>query len=134
MKFLKLRSIKNYIKSIIWGLVILFSGTIPANKISKISLLEIRHMDKLLHFLLYLIFSLILYFDLRRNTRTLKDNFSIYFFIFFIPFFWGMIMELIQYYLITNRQGSIADIIANICGIFTGILLVLIAGKYFVRK
>jgi VanZ family protein len=134
MKFLKLKSLKNYIKSIIWGFVILLSGTIPANKISKVSLLEIRHVDKLLHFLLYFIFSLILYFDLRRNAKTLKNSFSIYFFMFLIPFFWGMTMELIQYYLITNRDGSIADIIANISGIFTGILLVLIAGKYFVRK
>jgi hypothetical protein len=134
MKFLKLKSLKNYIKSIIWGFVILFSGIIPANKISKVGFLEIRHVDKLLHFLLYFIFSLILYFDLRRNTKTLNNSFSIYLFMFFIPFFWGMIMELIQYYLITNREGSIADIIANISGIFTGILLVLILGKYFVQK
>lgn len=134
MKLTKLRSRYNYINSIIWGFVILFSGTLPANKINKISLLGTKHIDKLFHFLLYFIFSIILYFDLRRNAKRSKNNYSIYLFMFFIPFVWGMIMELIQYYLITYREGSIADIIANISGIFTGILLVLIAGRYLLQN
>jgi len=83
---------------------------------------------------MYFIFSLILFFDLHKNVNALKNKYSVYLFILFIPFVWGIIIELIQYYLLVNREGSIADIMANISGIFAGILLILIAGKYFLKN
>lgn len=133
MKLTVLKSLHNYIKSIIWGLLIFFSGALPANKISRISLLHIKYADKLFHFLMYFIFSIIIYFDLRRNVKSLKSRYSVYSFMFLIPFVWGMIMEIIQHYLIASRAGSISDIIANISGIFTGILLILILDKNLLK-
>jgi len=134
MKLSALKTRNSYIKSIIWSFVILLSCILPANKISKIGVLGIKHIDKLFHFLMYFIFSLILFFDLHKNVNALKNKYSVYLFILFIPFVWGIIIELIQYYLLVNREGSIADIMANISGIFAGILLILIAGKYFLKN
>ena len=129
MKFSVLKIRNSYIKSIIWSFVILLSCILPTNRINKVGILGIKHIDKLFHFLVYFIFSLILYFDLHKNVNALKNKYSIYLFIFFIPFVWGIIIELIQYYLLVNRQGSITDIMANISGIFAGILFILIVGK-----
>jgi ABC-type transporter Mla maintaining outer membrane lipid asymmetry permease subunit MlaE len=128
-KLLILKTGNSLVKSIIWGLIILLLCTIPGNKINKVALLELRHIDKFLHFLMYFIFSLILYLDLRKYINSLKNKYFGYLYIFFISLVWGVIIELIQYYILSYREGSVADIIANIGGILTGIFFVLLTGK-----
>jgi len=132
-KILILKTGNSLVKSIIWGIIILLSCTIPGNKISKVTLLELKHIDKFLHFLMYFIFSLILYLDLRKYINSLKNKYFGYLYIFFISLVWGIIIELIQYYILPNREGSVADIMANIGGMLTGILFILITGKYLLK-
>jgi hypothetical protein len=132
-KLLILKTGNSLVKSIIWGLIILVSCTIPGNKINKIALLELKHIDKFLHFLMYFIFSLILYFDLRKYINAQKNKYFGYLYIFFISLVWGIIIELVQYYILSYREGSIADIMANIGGILTGILFILLLGKYLLK-
>ena len=129
-----LRTRNSYIKSIVWSIVILLACTLPAKRVSKVSLFDIGHMDKVFHFLMYFIFSIILYFDLYKYRNALKNKYFIYLFIFLIPLVWGSIIELVQFYALLNREGSIADIIANVSGIITGILFILIAGKYLLKN
>ncbi len=133
-KLLILKTGNSLVKSIIWSLIILLSGILPGNKIGRVVLLEIKYMDKFLHFLMYFVFSLILYYDLRKYINSLKNKYFGYLYIFVITFLWGIIIELIQYYLLSYRQGSIADAIANASGIFAGILLILITGKYLLQN
>ncbi len=132
-KLLILKTGNSLVKSMIWGIIILLSCTIPGNKISKIALIDIKHIDKLFHFLMYFIFSLILYLDLHKYINELKNKYFGYLYIFFISLVWGIIIELIQYYLLSYREGSIADIVANISGILTGILCIILAGKYLFK-
>ncbi len=133
-KLLILKTGNSLVKSIIWSLIILLSGILPGNKIGRVALLEIKYMDKFLHFLMYFVFSLILYYDLRKYINALKSKYYGFFYIFFISFIWGIIIELIQYYLLSSRQGSVADVMANAGGIFAGILLILITGKYLLQN
>ncbi len=134
MKIQKLETVKSFIISIMWGIFILLACTIPANRVSKVSLFGIGHMDKVFHFLVYLIFSLVLYFELYKYRNAFKTRYFVFLLIFLIPLAWGTIIELIQFYLLSDREGSIADIIANTGGIITGILFVLAAGKYFLKS
>jgi VanZ family protein len=82
---------------------------------------------------MYFIFSLILYFDLRKYINAQKNKYFGYLYIFFISLVWGIIIELVQYYILSYREGSIADIMANIGGILTGILFILLLGKYLLK-
>ena len=133
-KLLILKTGNSLLKSIIWGIIILLGSTIPGNKISRVALLELKHIDKLLHFMMYFIFSLILYFDLRKYINALKIKYFVYLYIFFISLVWGIIIELIQYYILSYREGNVADIMANISGILIGILCILLAEKYLLKK
>jgi hypothetical protein len=132
-KLLILKTGNSLAKSIMWGLVILLSCIIPGNRINKVALLELKHIDKFLHFLMYFIFSIILYLDLRKYINTLKNKYFGYLYIFFISLVWGIIIELIQYYILSYREGNVFDIIANIGGILTGIFFILLAGKFLFK-
>ena len=134
MKIQILKAKNSYIISIVWGVVILLACTLPANRVSKVSLFGINHMDKVFHFLVYFIFSLIIYFDLSKSGNASRNKYFVFLIIFLIPLIWGIIIELIQFYALLTREGSIADIMANAGGIITGILFILIAEKYLTKN
>ena len=134
MKIPIFKARNSFIISIVWGVVILLACTLPANRVSKISLFGINYMDKVFHFLVYFIFSLIIYFDLSKSGNALRNKYFVFIIIFLIPLVWGIIIELIQFYALLNREGSIADIMANVSGIITGVLFILITEKYLMKK
>jgi len=55
-------------------------------------------------------------------------------FISIITLSWGIIIELVQYFFLVNRKGSIADVLVNAAGIFTGLALILTTRKYVLNK
>ena len=120
-----LRTRNSYIKSIVWSIVILLACTLPAKRVSKVSLFGINHIDKVFHFLVYFIFTLIIYFDLSKSGNALRNKYFVFLILFLIPLVWGITIELIQFYALLNREGSIADIMANAGGIITGILFMI---------
>ncbi|UCH15655.1 MAG: VanZ family protein [Bacteroidales bacterium] len=134
MKVPILKTRNTFIKTIVWGIFILLACTLPADRVSKVSLFGVGHMDKVFHFLVYFIFSLILYFDMYKYKNTLRTKYLFFLLLFLIPLVWGIIIELIQFYALLSREGSFADIIANTGGIVTGVLFVSIAGKYLLKN
>ncbi|MFN8274173.1 MAG: VanZ family protein [Flavobacteriaceae bacterium] len=76
------------------------------------------HFSEISHFTAYLILacSVWIYFDLKK---------SIVLRVFFLCFFGGIMLELVQKFLIPGRSGSLEDQILNTLGILTGIGLIL---------
>lgn len=130
-KLYLLKNLTVFLRSLTWGLAILFACSIPSYRVNKIKIFDFDYFDKVVHFLLYFVFSIILYFDLLYYKKMLKKKFNIFLYVLLIPLFWGVLIEFIQYHFIATRKGSIYDIIANTCGILISLCTVLILRIYF---
>jgi VanZ family protein len=123
-----------FILSSAWALLILVACLIPANKVHRSFLADIKHIDKYFHFIMYLAFSVILYIDLNKYRRLIKNRYLAFLYIFAISLFWGIIIEIIQYFFVSGRKGSILDVLANAGGIIAGLILVLTTVKYLQKQ
>jgi VanZ family protein len=117
--------IKQYYKSLIIGLIILWLSLTGSKSMLPGRMLEIPYIDKLGHFAMYSFFSAVLLLD---SCRWRIDK-RFKYFILFIPLFFGALMEILQMTLTTSRKAELTDMVANICGVFSGILLAFIARK-----
>jgi len=110
----------------LWGLIIVILSLWPTQG-SEIdwSLLSIP-ADKIIHFFLYGIWSVLLMIKCLSTNRRKKSIFNIACLTFAITFFTSLFLELIQMTNFVNRTGDVFDIIANITGTFAGILLLVL--------
>ena len=91
----------------------------PGNKITHISLF--KHMDKVVHFILFFFFTLFLITDLAKGLYAelfRKVNWIV---TIGIGVFIGMSTELIQYFFILGRTGSVYDFLADTSGVIAGL-------------
>jgi VanZ family protein len=117
--------IKQYYKSLIIGLIILWLSLTGSKSMLPGRMLEIPYIDKLGHFAMYSFFSAVLLLD---SCRWRIDK-RFKYFILIIPLLFGALMEILQMALTTSRKAELTDMIANICGVCSGILLAFIARK-----
>lgn len=80
--------------------------------------------DKIIHFLMYLVFSLLFCWAL----RTEKHYYRL-FFIILATIGWGVLMEFIQLEMHAGRSFSWYDVFANSLGVFVGILFYVVAAR-----
>jgi len=120
--------IKQYYKSIIIGLLILWLSLSGSKSLIPGRMLNIPYLDKMGHFVMYMFFSAILLLDSCRwqTNRNLRYIFLL------IPLFFGALMEMLQM-TTTTRKAEFMDMAANIGGIVAGILLAHIALKILER-
>lgn len=117
--------IKQYYRSIIIGLLILWLSLSGSKTMVPGRMLNIPYIDKMGHFAMYAFFSAVLLLDSSRwrSIRHFK------YIILLIPLFFGALMELMQMTLTTSRKAEIIDLLANIGGVTAGILVAHIAQK-----
>jgi len=92
-------------------------------------MLEIPYIDKLGHFAMYSFFSAVLLLD----SCNWKVNKRFKYLILIIPLLFGALMEILQMTLTTSRKAELIDMVANVCGVCSGILLAFIARKLIPR-
>ncbi|GET20551.1 VanZ family protein [Prolixibacter denitrificans] len=114
---------QKYIKIIGWFIVILYLTLTPAGDIPKLSLLSIPYFDKVVHFTMYFVMSMLLagyfhQFKKYSNQKILLINALLLIFI-------GGLLEILQYELPINRDCSWGDFAANTTGAITGTLIYL---------
>jgi len=114
---------QKYIKIIAWFIVILYLTLTPAGDIPKLSLLSIPYFDKVVHFTMYFIMSLLLagYFHQFKNYANSKILLINALLLIFV----GGLLEILQYELPINRDCSWGDFAANTTGAITGTLIYL---------
>ncbi|MEX0312734.1 MAG: VanZ family protein [Allomuricauda sp.] len=86
--------------------------------------INIPYLDKITHFMFYLIFSILGCLFLRERTKgnlTLGKSTIL---IGFVAVFYGMLMEVLQYTLTTDRMAEFGDVIANTIGAIVGVILI----------
>ncbi|MFN2314592.1 MAG: VanZ family protein [Bacteroidales bacterium] len=117
--------IKQYYKSIIVGLLIVWLSLSGSRSLVPGRMLSIPYIDKMGHFAMYGFFSAMLLLDSCRWQTKLRFNYVI----LVIPVFFGALMEIMQMTLTTSRKAETIDLLANIGGVIAGIVLAHIARK-----
>jgi VanZ family protein len=124
--------ILKYWKPILISLFILYASITTGEKFEKVHFINIPNFDKIVHFIFYLLLSISLYTSLNRNTLIKKSDQVIINLVLVISY--GLIIEMLQYYLTSNRQAEIFDVIANTLGCISGILIFPVLNKIGLAK
>jgi VanZ family protein len=111
---------KKLIAVILWSTVIAILSLMPSSNVPGISWGSGIPLDKIAHIVLYAIYTFLLG---RYLTNQPNKNVSIRLWSLAIPIFYGILMEVLQYYLSPSRFFDMLDIIANISGSIVGLLL-----------
>ena len=120
MKYLKL--LPRFWKTILVLAIILSLCLFPGNDISKIDFLKITYEDKVVHLIMFLGFSSMLFHDLQRNTELANKMASLSFTVLAFCILLGITTEMLQLLLTSlNRTGSIMDFLFDMIGSGLGI-------------
>ena len=111
--------LKNNFKSILIALVILYLSTTESENLEPPGFLDFQHADKVIHFLMYFAFMLVLSFD----NRVIIEKKKNIFFIGIIPFVFGLVMEACQELFTLTRGADIFDALSNTLGILFAALI-----------
>ncbi len=114
----------------LWGIGVLIVLSIPSRSIPESKLLNIEHIDKGVHFILFFVFSLLLCFGFYKQQAIsyLNKNYVIY--AFLISMLYGGLTEFLQFAWFESRSGNVFDFFANTAGAIAGVI-----GFYvFVKK
>ncbi len=121
--------ISTHINSILWSVIILILCGAPSSGFPSIRIINIPHLDKVVHLGLYFVFTILLISEnnaLRSKGGVTKR--AIYFaFALSIPY--GVLIELLQLLLFTSRSADFIDILANTSGAILATLVYQLLNK-----
>lgn len=111
--------------ALIWTCSILLLCLEPAKDLPKI---EINNLDKLVHFAFHFMFIVLWYLYLNSNAKIV--NYKTPVILFFVSMVFGIAIEFTQQAFTTSRKGDVLDVISNISGAFTA-LVILLSAQYY---
>lgn len=100
-------------KAFSWALFIFIISAIPGNVIEPYA---IWNADKLVHSLIYFIFTILLTSGFQKQDQILNFKRSALMIAFYIAVLYGGILEILQNKIFINRSGNIPDFLANTLG------------------
>lgn len=95
----------------------------------NISMLDFKHLDKIIHLISYAILCLIIFLIF----ETFKTKASIWF-AFLFPTAYGIFIEILQLMITTSREFSLLDILSNTVGILIMTALISLKKQFIVKK
>jgi len=120
--------VKNFWPGIVWGIIIVILSAVPGNYFPEIqSFSDWLSPDKIVHITLYFVFCFFVQKGIIKHYHHYKKPLLIG--ALFVVIFGGL-MEIMQHYLFTGRNGNIFDFLANLFGCILSYTLIL----YIVRK
>jgi VanZ family protein len=125
-----IRLLRKYLPSILIAVLITWLSLADSNTINPGRLFNFPDSDKIAHFLIYGLFTLILLMD----SCSWKIFERIYYIIIVIPVILGVLMEALQYLLTNYRQADFFDFLADLAGIACAALLICIIRKVYKKK
>ena len=108
--------------TIIWAIVILFLSVIPDKTLPSFKLYSLFAIDKLGHIFFYMILSFLMTIGFKKQYQIKRIRYFSKSLSFGISVLYGTMIEIIQGGII-YRNFDYFDIIANIIGCFTGIII-----------
>jgi len=122
--------IRKNILSIIVALIILYLSLTGSDTFDKVPMFNIPYLDKIVHFLMYAGLMTVILFENRKILILQRQIF----FAALIPFFYRILLEILQVSLTDTRSGSIYDALFNTCGIIAAIILWLLIKPFLFSK
>lgn len=116
--------LKLFIKPLVWLGLICYGLFIPVSDLPKTSLLDIPHFDKIVHFGLFFVFSLLLF----RPFKKLEMRFLLL--APAVSVLLGAILETTQHFISSSRSSNLLDFFANTAGIAVSVFFY----HYFVSE
>lgn len=121
----------------VWIILIFAVLSIPPNHVPRFEILDMPHLDKLVHTGLFFVFAILNSFAATKQTRRKWKQLGVYLAVFAVGILAGSTTELMQYYFFPYRIASVSDMIFNIFGtifgIFMWVLYLKIKAKKFFR-
>ena len=96
---------------------------------NNISMLDFKHIDKIIHLISYAILCLIIFLIF----ETFKTKAGIWF-AFLFPTAYGTFIEILQLMITTSREFSLLDILANTVGVIIMTALIISKKQCIVKK
>jgi len=115
--------------ALIWTCSILLLCLEPASDLPKI---EINNVDKFAHFTFHFVFIILWYLYFKSATN--KINYQTSVILFLVSLVFGIGIEWSQQVLTTSRKGDVLDVISNISGAFTALVILLSVNYYSNNK
>ena len=119
--------LKKNILPLLIAIAILILSLTDSDSFNKINLTHFPHADKIVHLIMY--FTLML--SLIYGNRTLLVRFNSFIVLSMIPLIYGVIIEILQKYLTSNRSGELLDAVFDLIGILLAIPVWLLLKKLF---
>jgi len=101
-------------------MLILFGSVTSGENLNKVSIIQIKNIDKIIHFVFYFSLTLSLLGSLFKNS--LLSTKKQIFLAIIISLCYGLLMEFLQYYFTETRMAELLDIISNTLGCLFGLL------------
>ena len=111
---MQISKIKYFLPSVFIAAFIAYGSLTSGEDSSVLKIFNIGISDKLIHGLSYFLLSISIFYPI----LLLKYNIDAKMFLVLLMLFsYGVIMEMMQYFLINERSGELLDVIANTAGI-----------------
>lgn len=112
---------------IIWGIIIFVLLSMPGSEVPRFPFLQFLPLDKIIHFILFGVFSFLLSLGFLRQYSYMLLRFKAMIAAFCISFVYGSTMEWLQGMVFEDRTSDWFDFVMNssgtICGLPTFVLL-----------
>lgn len=114
---------KKFLPFVLWTGIIFALCSMPGNAIAKINWLELLSFDKFVHASIFFIEQILLIRALTSLDQKafLRRHYELISVLFCVAY--GGSLELMQYYVFSQRSGDVLDFIANSTGCITGLLV-----------
>ncbi len=122
-----IKHLKNFYLSWISAIIIIVLSLVPIHSDNSGGFLNFEHADKVVHFILYLGLTFIIFYEM---TRYKSGVLPLLFIPVLISFSYGGIIEILQIFQ-PGRSGEIFDLLADLAGGLIAIPLFLIFRKIF---
>lgn len=104
--------------SLILTVFIIITCLFPSSHMPHIKFLLFKHADKLIHFLMYFLYTSMMIFEISRSNSIALKKSGMFWLSGGVAFFFGGIIEFLQSGMCIGRTGDVFDMCANCTGIF----------------
>jgi len=111
--------IKKNLFSIVLALIILYLSLASGDSFNQISIFNLPHLDKIVHFLMYFALMSLMIFENRKLVKNIPQMIRMA----IIPLTYSIIIEIMQSLFTSTRTGSLFDVGFNLAGITLALVL-----------
>ena len=112
--------------ALFWSGTILFLCLMKSSDIPQINM---PNLDKVIHVFFHFVFTVLwfLFFKKKLNSSNSFRSLAIS---FVFSFFFGIVIEMMQQFFTTTREGDILDIVANLFGAALAVIAIVLLNKF----